>query len=202
MNNKSDSSKQSDSDHPLEHVIDSIVELGEEQDKVSVADIQERVGQRSFGPFLFIPAIFEISPLGGVPGVPTLLGVIVVITAGQMLFGRKQFWLPGFISKRAIKGERIKPAMQKIRPAVRLVDKALKPRLKRITQPPWSRVVAGLCVLCATTVPPLEIVPFASTAPFAAIALIGLGLMGHDGIFVWLGVIVALGTFYLLGFSV
>jgi len=202
MNNKPDGSKQSDDDHPLEQVIESIVELGEEQEKVSVADIQERVGQRSFGPFLFIPAIFEISPLGGLPGVPTLLGLIVAITAGQMLFGRTHFWLPDFISRRAIKGERIKPAMRKMRPAVRLMDKALKPRMKRITQQPWSRMVAGVCVLCAATVPPLEIVPFASTAPFAAIALIGLGLTGHDGIFVWLGVIAAVVTFYLLGSSV
>lgn len=202
MNNKPDGSKQSDDDHPLEQVIESIVELGEVQEKVSVADIQERVGQRSFGPFLFIPAIFEISPLGGLPGVPTLLGLIVAITAGQMLFGRTHFWLPDFISRRAIKGERIKPAMRKMRPAVRLVDKALKPRMKRITQQPWSRMVAGVCVLCAATVPPLEIVPFASTAPFAAIALIGLGLTGHDGIFVWLGVIAAVVTFYLLGSSV
>lgn len=198
---KSDKSEEAAQNHPLEHVIDSIINRATEQEKVSVADIQEEVGHRSFGPFLFIPAIFEISPLGGVPGVPTLLGSIVAITAGQMLFGRREFWLPGFISKRSIKGERIKPAMQKIRPAVGVIDKALRPRLQRITQKPWTRAVAGLCVLCALTVPPLEVVPFGSSGPFVAIALIGLGLMGHDGLFVWSGVIAAAIAFYLLSFS-
>lgn len=195
-----DQCKEGNQDKPLEHVIDSIVELGEKQEKVSVADIQHKVGQRSFGPFLFIPAIFEISPLGGIPGVPTLLGLIVIITAAQMLFGRTHFWLPGFISKRSIKGERIEPAMQKIRPVIRFIDKGLRPRLQRVTAKPWSRAVAGLCVLCALIVPPLEIVPMASTGPFSAIALIGLGLLAHDGVFVWLGIVVAVVSFYLLSF--
>ena len=200
--NERDKDKDDDEKHPLERVIESIVELGKKQEKVTVSDIQEKVGQRSFGPFLFVPALLEISPLGGIPGVPTLLGLIVVITAGQMLFGRNHFWLPGFLSRRSIKGGRIEPAMKKIRPVVRVVDKALRPRLQRITKEPWSRAVAGLCALCALTVPPLELVPFASTGPFVAIALIGLGLMGRDGIFVWLGVIVAFASFYLVGFSV
>lgn len=186
-------------ERPLEHVIDALVELGDKQDEVLVADIQREVGQRSFGPFLFIPAIFEISPLGGVPGVPTLLGLIVVLTAGQMLFGRDEFWLPGFISKRSIKGKRIGPAMQKIRPAVRAVDKVLRPRLQRVTRKPWSRIAAGVCVLSALTVPPLEIVPFASSGPFIAVALIGLGFIGHDGLFVWLGIVVAIATLFFLG---
>ena len=190
-----DKSKEDEKNHPLERVIDSIVDLGKKQEKVTVSDIQEEVGQRSFGPFLFVPALLEISPLGGIPGVPTLLGLIVVITAVQMLFGHHHFWLPGFLSRRSIKGERIDPAMKKIRPVVRVVDKALRPRLQRITEEPWSRAVAGLC---AFTVPPLELVPFASTGPFAAIALIGLGLMGRDGVFVWLGVITAVASFYLL----
>ncbi|PLC48230.1 hypothetical protein CR159_19345 [Pollutimonas subterranea] len=199
--NKPHKRKEAGHDNPLEHVIDSIVELGKKQEAVSVADIQENVGQRSFGPFLFIPAIFEMSPLGAVPGVPTLLGLIVFMTAGQMLFGRRHFWLPGFISKRSIKGERIGPAMQKIRPVVQLIDKGLRPRLQRITKKPWNRAMAGVCVLCALTVPPLEVVPFGSSGPFAAIALIGLGLMGHDGAFVWLGVITAAVAFYLLSFT-
>jgi len=190
-----------DDAHPLERLLDSLVEVGKEQAHVSVSDIERDVGQRSFGPFMFVPAIFEISPLGGIPGVPTLIGLIVVITAAQMLFGRRHFWLPDFISRRSIKGDRIEPAVNKIRPLVRVVDKGLRPRLQRITRRPWNRAVAGLCILCAVIVPPLELIPFASTGPFAAIALIGLGLMAHDGIFVWLGITVAAISFFLIGLA-
>ena len=196
-----DTGKGNGNDQPLEQIIDSLVALGKKQEKVSVSDIQQEVGQRSFGPFLLVPALFEISPLGGIPGVPTLIGLIVVITAAQMLFGRRHFWLPAFISRRSISGDRVVPALTKIRPAARTVDKGLRPRLQRITREPWSRAVAGLCILCAVIVPPLEVVPFASSGPFAAIALIGLGFMGRDGLFVWLGVIVAAVSFYLLRFA-
>ena len=198
---KADDANTAHSDHPLEHVIDSIIELGNKQEQVSVGDIQETVGHRSFGPFLFIPAIFEISPLGGVPGVPTLLAIIVILTAAQLLFGRKHFWLPSVITKRSIKGERIGPAMEKIRPAVRGIDKVLRPRLQRIIQSPWNRAVAGVCVLATVTVPPLELVPFGSTAPFIGIALIGLGFLGQDGLFVWVGVIAAIVGLYLVTYA-
>lgn len=52
----------------LEEVIDGVIQLGKHERQVSVGDIQRQIGQRSFGPFLFGPAIIEISPLGGIPG--------------------------------------------------------------------------------------------------------------------------------------
>jgi len=75
----------------LEQVIDGVVELGEDRHKVSVSDIQDKIGQRSFGPFLFVPALIEISPVGGIPGVPTMLALIIALFAVQMLFGRDHF---------------------------------------------------------------------------------------------------------------
>ena len=44
------------------------------------------------------------------------------------------------------------------------------------------RVAAVACLLLACTVPFLDFVPFASTAPMAAIALFGLALLVHDGV--------------------
>ncbi|WP_262984535.1 exopolysaccharide biosynthesis protein [Variovorax beijingensis] len=43
------------------------------------------------------------------------------------------------------------------------------------------RAAAMACILLACTVPLLEFVPLASTAPMAAIALFGLALLVHDG---------------------
>src|SRR5690606_33093336 len=131
------------------------------------------------------------SPIGGIPAVPSLLGLIVLLTAAQILFGRQAFWLPGFIARRRVKGDRIKPAMRKMRPVIRFIDKVLKPRLTWATRGGWSRLAAAVCVVCALTVPPLELIPFASSAPFSAIALIGLGLLSRDGLFVCLGIAVA-----------
>lgn len=183
----------------LEQVIDSVVELGEDRGKVSVSDIQDKIGQRSFGPFLFVPALIEISPVGGIPGVPTMLALIIALFAFQMLFGRDHFWIPGFLGNRSVRGEKLDKGLNKIRPLVRWLDKISRARLNWATSKGALRLIAVLCVLLATSVPPLELLPFASTAPFSAICLFGLGITTRDGLVVVLGVIVSVGAFVLAG---
>lgn len=60
--------------------------------------------------------------------------------------------------------------------------------------------MALLCILLCTTVPPLELLPFASSIPMGAIALMGLGLMAQDGLvilFAAVGALVGLGALLL-----
>ncbi|WP_181298548.1 exopolysaccharide biosynthesis protein [Pseudomonas sp. Q2-TVG4-2] len=186
----------------LEQVIDGIIDLGKDQDRVHVSDMQDSLGQRSFGPFLFVPAIIEISPIGGVPGVPTMLALIVALFAIQMLFGRDHFWIPGFLSKRSVSGEKLDKGLNKIRPVIRWLDKISRTRLNWAVSQGFLRVLAVLCVLLATSVPPLELLPFASTAPFSAIALFGLGITTQDGLLIVLGLIITVGAFVLVGAGV
>lgn len=186
----------------LEQVIDGIIDLGKGQDRVHVSDMQDSLGQRSFGPFLFVPAIIEISPIGGIPGVPTMLALIVALFAIQMLFGRDHFWIPGFLSKRSVSGEKLDKGLNKIRPMIRWLDKISRTRLNWAVSQGFLRVLAVLCVLLATSVPPLELLPFASTAPFSAIALFGLGITTQDGLLIVLGLIITVGAFVLVGAGV
>lgn len=200
MENRNQEADQQD-DRTFEHVFSDIAARGKEQEEVSLADMRDTVGQRGYGPFLFVPAILELSPVGGIPGVPTLLGLIVAIFALQMLVGRKHFWIPGFLGKRAIKGDKLRKAIDKMRPVLRFLDRIIHPRLSFMTKKPILQVVAALCVLCAAMVPPLELVPFASSLPFGAIALFGLGLTAHDGLLVLLGMALAMGGLYMAGVS-
>lgn len=186
----------------LEQVIDGIINLGKDQDRVHVSDMQDRLGQRSFGPFLFVPAIIEISPVGGIPGVPTILALIVALFAIQMLFGRDHFWIPGFLSKRSVSGEKLDKGLNKIRPVIRWLDKISRTRLNWAVSQGFLRVLAVLCALLATSIPPLELLPFASTAPFSAIALFGLGITTQDGLLIVLGLIITVGAFVLVGAGV
>ncbi|WP_376748073.1 exopolysaccharide biosynthesis protein [Stutzerimonas nitrititolerans] len=54
-------------------------------------------------------------------------------------------------------------------------------------------------MLLATSIPPLELLPFASTVPFSAICLFGLGITTRDGVVVVLGLMVSVGAFVLAG---
>ena len=54
-------------------------------------------------------------------------------------------------------------------------------------------------MLLALTVPPLEFIPFASTAPMATIALIGIALLVHDGWLMLAALAVSVMSFTTLG---
>ncbi|WP_434154998.1 exopolysaccharide biosynthesis protein [Pseudomonas sp. JZ134] len=181
----------------LEDVIDGVIELGKEKDKVSVGDIKREIGQRSYGPFLFVPSIIEISPVGGVPGASTFFALIVAVFALQMLFGRNHFWMPRFLAKRSVKSQKIESGLNKVRKVIRGLDKVIRPRLGWATQKTFVRLIAAICLILTTSVPPLEFIPFASLAPFSAICLFGLGLTAKDGVVVLLGMAVSLIAFYL-----
>jgi hypothetical protein len=83
-------------------------------------------------------------------------------------------------------------------PVARWTDKVLKPRLRWLTKPPALQAIAGFCLLLAATVPPLEVVPFASSLPMGAIALFGLAVMVRDGLIALAAATLAAGTGYML----
>lgn len=179
-------------------VLRAIADLGDGHGTVSVADIRATIGERSFGPFLLVPALIELSPIGGIPGVPTALALVISLFAVQILIGRRHLWLPRFIERRRIDGDRLKGAMDKLMPVARFIDRLLRRRLTWLTHAPWRQVAAALCVGLCLTVPPLELIPFASSAPTGAIALFGLSLMARDGLLTVLAGIVSLGALYLV----
>lgn len=181
----------------LEGIFDQLKDAGARQENVSLDDIHETIGDRSYGPFLLIPGLIEMSPIGGIPGVPTLLSIIVIIFAAQIVFGRKTFWMPKFLGNRSVKGEKLGKAISYLHPVGRWMDKIFHGRLRWLTKPPFDRLVAGLCILLAFMVPPLEFVPFASTAPMGAIALLGLALLVKDGLLVLIGSAFSVGAIYL-----
>jgi hypothetical protein len=55
----------------------------------------DAVGRRSFGPLLLLAGIVLAAPgVGDIPGVPTVMGLFILLVSGQMLFDRDHFWMP------------------------------------------------------------------------------------------------------------
>jgi hypothetical protein len=171
----------SDQPRSVGETLDRLEEAADRHDPVSMGDAVGAFGNRSYGPFLMVPALLEISPVGMIPGVPTLLSLVIILFAGQMLAGRSRFWLPRFIAERSVSSDKLRKAVEKMRPVGRWMDRIFHGRLTLLTEGPFVRVAAAVCILLALTVPPLELVPFASSAPMAAIALVGLALLVRDG---------------------
>jgi hypothetical protein len=172
-------------------ILDRLEQIARDEGEVSLGKVVEALGNRSHGPFLLIPALIDISPVGGIPGLPTLLGAVIILVAAQMLLGRKHLWLPGFLARRSLSPEKTCKTTAKLRGLARFLDRWFHGRMPRLTKGTFVRVAAGLCILLALTVPPLELLPFATTAPMAAIAAFGLALLVRDGLLMIIATVLA-----------
>ena len=178
---------------PFDDILDAL-ERHAGEDSVSVGAVRRELGEKSFGAMMLLPALLEISPIGGIPGVPTLLALIIVLIAAQVLLGRDTLWLPGFLERRAVDGDRLAGAVEFMRRPALFIDRHFHDRMDWLTTPPLDKVVALVCIVLAASVPPLELFPFASTIPMAGIALLGLALLFDDGLLVLAGLVLAAAT--------
>lgn len=150
--------------------------------KVSIGDIVGMLGPRSFAPLVLAVGLIGITPLDSIPTLPTTFGIIIFLTVGQMLTGRHALWLPGFVARRAVKADRLKSALDWLRPHAAQADKWLGVRLKLLTQGVFLLAIANCCAVLAALMPMLELVPLISTVPSLAFTAFGVALLMHDGV--------------------
>lgn len=158
------------------------IALAGDGERVSVSDVRQVIGERSFGPLLAVTGMFAASPLGMIPSLPTLLAIATAIIAGQILFGASKAWLPGFLLKRSVKRVHLADAIRRVRPLFLWIDGVLRPRLVFLTHPPFVQIAAAVCLVLAGIIPCLELLPFMATGPCSAIAAFGLAITFRDGL--------------------
>lgn len=190
--------------HSVCDILNMLRRTADAHDKVTIGDVLDATGDRSYGPALLIPALIEITPIGGIPGLPTLLALLIALVAAQLLFDKDHVWLPQFIQQRSVTGDKLHTAADKLNPLAARFDRWFHGRMPRLVRQPWPRIAAAMVIALCLTVPPLELVPFASTVPMLAIAAFGLALLVRDGLLMIaaLGIslaAVAIGAASLLG---
>lgn len=184
--------------HNLEELLDRIGELARNNEEVSIGMVVESIGSRSFGPLLMLIGITLFSPLSGVPGMSFFMASFVLLVAGQLLIGRKQFWLPHYILDRSIEHGKLEKALGWLAKPARHIDRVLKPRLTFLVHNGGSYGVAAVCVVIGLCMPFMELVPFSASAAGLALLALGLALVVHDGLLVLLALAVFGATFALV----
>jgi hypothetical protein len=169
--------------------------------KVSVGEIVETFGKRSFGPLLLLTGLLGMTPVAAVPSAPSIIALITVLIAGQLLFGRETIWLPGFLEKLSVKAARVAKAARIAKRPVHIADRITRPRMLILTTPLADRLVALACVLVAACVPPLEFLPFVAFVPSLAIFAFGLSLVARDGLLVLIALTISVGTMALIAWK-
>lgn len=168
--------------HSVEEAVEALEELADKQDEIGIGDVLDEFGRRSFGPFLMIFALLEITPLGGIPGVPTFLAVMCALVAIQMLTASDHVWLPSIIERRSVGASKLRKSAEKLEGLAEKLDHWFHGRLRKFTGPPMQKFAAVMILALCLTVPPLEFLPFASSGPMLAIAAFGLALTVRDGL--------------------
>lgn len=167
----------------MKQLLDRIRASGEGVEQVSVADILEAVGERSFGPVVLLAGLITLAPLiGDIPGVPTLLGLVVVLTLGQLLFQRHSIWLPSWISGRQVPRGKLVKGVDWLQKPARFLDRVTKPRLTFLVNGPGLYVMALICMAVALAMPAMEVVPFSANGGGAALMTFGLAIVARDGL--------------------
>ncbi|MBW3567287.1 MAG: exopolysaccharide biosynthesis protein [Proteobacteria bacterium] len=182
----------------LEDLLDRLEALTGDGKDVSLQQVFDAIGHRSFGPWLLVAGLVTLSPIGGIPGVPTLMGVIVLLVAVQLLFRRRYFWLPGWLLRRSASSKNFRKTTHFARKPARFIDRLLSVRLVFFTGGLGAYVIALLCVVIALGLPPMEFVPFSATSAGTALTVFGLALIMHDGLLALLGVAFTIATYTFL----
>ncbi|MGR3501936.1 exopolysaccharide biosynthesis protein [Pseudaestuariivita sp.] len=177
-------------DAPVRQTLNRVATM-RDRPEVSVGDMVGAVGPTGPLPVLMLLGLVLVSPLSGVPLFSTLVGLVMVLTAGQMLIGRDRPRLPSPLAKRSVSGTRLGRALARLRGIAQRIDRVTTAgRLGVLTRPPVATLVLSLIVVIGLIMPVLEFVPFSSSIFGGAVALMALGLFVRDGLLVLAGLTV------------
>ncbi|WP_209428421.1 exopolysaccharide biosynthesis protein [Pararhodobacter sp. SW119] len=170
----------------LTEVLGKLADAGEGE-HVTVAQILDEFGDRSLAPILLVPAMLTASPISGIPGVPTVTGIIVALIVVQMMMGRDTLWVPQFIARRGVSRSKLDKAVGFLRKPVGWIDGLLKPRMTWIAQRPWNYAALVTCLAIALVTPLMEMLPFVISIAAVAIGFFAAGILVRDGLVMLLG---------------
>jgi len=171
----------------LTEVIEELEEASEDSDRVEVGHLIDALDERGYGPALAILPLTELTPVGGVPGYPTLLALTLASIVVRLLLGYEHFWLPNWLRRRTLKSDHVIKAVNWLKPLSHWIDGKLHERLTGVAGRMGQRAACFVILGILLLVPPLEFVPFATSGPMIAVSIFGLGLLYRDGLLMLLG---------------
>ena len=179
----------------LEELLDQMEQAEPDGNQVTLNAILDEIGHRSFGPMILLAGLITLAPIiGDIPGVPTIMGTFVILTAGQLLFHHDHIWLPDWLLRRSVRHDRMCKVLGWLRRPARFIDRGIYPRLEWFTRGVGLHVVAIVCIIIAAAMPAMEVVPFSANGAGAALTAFGLSLIAQDGLLAAIALAITVGT--------
>ncbi|MBN7758624.1 exopolysaccharide biosynthesis protein [Nitratireductor aquimarinus] len=148
------------------------------EDKVSIGEIRQALGDRSFATLFVFFACLNLLPFP--PGSTVILGPPLVLIAIQMVMGNRTVWLPNFLLNKSIGADKFRHMSERFIPRLILVERLIKPRYWPFARDHADRVIGliALVLSIAVTLP----IPLGNWFPAFSCVLVGLALSERDGI--------------------
>lgn len=176
-----------DDRHSVRGIVSRLEEVSD-REQVPLQDLVESCGTASFVPALLVPALLVVTPLSGIPLISSICGITIALISAQMLWKRDHLWLPGFVLKRQVPGQRLRGAFHRMRSIAGFVDRYTRDdRFHQLVGRGGRVVPQALCVIAGGLMPVLELVPFTSSILGTAVLCFAVALLTRDGLFVVLG---------------
>jgi hypothetical protein len=155
-------------------------------DGLTIRDVRDHMDERAFGLLILILTIPCLVP--ALYGVPQILGVPILLLAGQILIGREEPWLPEGVLRRRVPKAWLDRMADFATKRMGWFERLSRPRLHWLASGAGERLAAVFMILATVTI----VLPMTNTVPSVALALLSVGLIQRDGAFVALGSAVAL----------
>ncbi len=166
-------------------------------ERVRLRDIVAKLEDRAFGLLILIFALPNAIGLGTIPGVSTIFGLPQIFLAIQMMIGMERPWLPARLLDQGLERKDLATMVEKATPHLVRIEQYLRPRWPLLSSYAAERIMGGIfAVLAAIVSLPI---PFGNQPPAVAMALLSLGVIARDGLFVVFGLLVAVGAVALAG---
>jgi hypothetical protein len=155
---------------------------------ISLGALSDLMEERAFGLLLLVLALPCCLPFVYI--LPQLVALPMVVLATQMAMGRRAPWLPETLRKRQLPVAGLLDVVSRAKRYGGWLERFAHPRFPSFTGDRAARVIGALLIVpCLSILVPL---PLTNTVPGIGVALVAMGLIERDALFVVMGLIAAL----------
>ncbi|MCB1427112.1 MAG: exopolysaccharide biosynthesis protein [Zhengella sp.] len=160
-------------------------------ESTTVAEALDGLGHMSHAALVLLPALVVVTPLSGIPGLSSLLGITIGLVSLQMIAGRRRLWLPKWILRQEVGSRKLVRTLRSLRKPAGFADRLTRERLSWLVRPPARLLLQVLCMICGFAMPFLEVIPFSSSILGGAIAAFATAILARDGLLAAIGLVLA-----------
>jgi hypothetical protein len=168
---------------------------GSEAMRITIRQLRDALGGRSYGAILFLLALLNLLPLP--PGGGIVLALMVILVSAQLVWGRATPAFPRLLTGRFFAPSDFRRVLARLLPFIRAAERVMKPRLLGLQGPLAARLTGFVCLALGLVL--LIPTPFGGNWPPAlAIAILALALVARDGLVTLLGLVLSAASMFLM----